>query len=326
MASGKRNIVAISYLKESAYGTANTTKLIAFPYSGELPTLDPQFAFLKDMIFGKFGQLGGELVNISGHWSPTFVMNPSNAAIFLKYALGSLAKATHAGETIVFDSTITEGTTDTDSFTIISKSDVSQLKWTGAKVIGLRIEARPDGFWNIIPNIRLQGVVATDVTSLPAIKNEDNFIWGDASLTLGGVDISSTVRGNFSLSIGLESDQANEFGMGAINQVSDEMHDRSISGQFAVAYANDTTINLINAKNQASQALVLALTGKSVPSSVVPTPYAVTITVPAIILTKSASAGGKKKLLVPYSWEAIYDTTTSKNISAVVVSNTDYTA
>lgn len=324
MATGARNIIAVSYIPEAAYGTAKTDKLMAFPYTGELPGLDPKFEFLKDHIFGKLGQVAGELVELDGAWNPSMVLNPSNAAVFLRYALGSISKATHSGETTVFDHTLSEIATDTPSSTLVTSTDIGKLQFPGAKLMGLEISGRSGQFWRVTPTWNLQGVQASSAATMPAIKNEDNFTFANASLTLGGVDISSGVAG-FDMRINLEADPANEGQMGQLYKAGLEHSQRIVTGQILRRYTADTTINQIIAANQASQALVLTLTGKNIAGSVVPTPYSIAITIPAIILTTPRVTGGRGKLMHPISWEALYDTATSKNISAVVVSDTDYT-
>lgn len=309
MSAGQLNQIIIG--KETTWGTAVTpNKAIPVRFTGGIQTdIDIQeIAPVKATIAKNHDTFQGARTH-EGSYEMDFF--PDNCGYLLISALGAVSSALKGGESVVYQHTITEQETKMP-LTIEQTVGENIRKYAGGIVNSLKISGKVGEAITLEAGIKAKSQTST-TKSTPTYLTARAWNWADAQVKIGGVAQSNVI------SFELEYNNNIDF-VHALNASNDPAFNvikgSEVKGKIEF-YLDSTSLAEFNDYlARTNNALDIVLTGDAVGVS---SNNTLTVTVPKVYYTKGETPISEDFNKLTLEFEGVYDTSTSKLISMVLV-------
>ena len=308
MTAGQMN--QISFKKESVWGTAVAPdKSLPVHLTGGLVTNNDQQirTALKAQLAKNVSTFIGARTHEGEYEMDLF---PDYAANLIATAMGGVSSALHAGESIVYDHTLTEAETK-PSLTIEQAIGDDVRRFAGCIAGGFKVSVKP-GEAAIInfPFKAKNQATATKITAAYTTVDPLNFL--QTAIKIGGTTVSEIVSAEIEYKNNIEF-------LHALNASNDAGYNfvkgSEISGKLEM-YLNNTTLAQMTAYLAGTtQSFQMLITGPSIGTGAA---YTFNLTIPKGIYKTSETKLGEDYNLLSVEFEGIYDTATSKLFNVVM--------
>ena len=310
MSAGVLNL--INFAKESTWGTAVTpNKSLPVQFEGGISTdIDLQMlSAMKGQFAANYDSITGKRSH-SGDYTVDFF--PDYPGYFLLSAFGAVSSALKGGESVVYQHTYSEsGGSNRPSLTIEQVIGENIRRYAGVLCDGFKISAKKGEVVTISPSLlaKTQAYQASPVAASFLTVRPFNF--ADITMKIGGSSVTEFSSFELEYKNGLKL----EYGLGSNDPLMNYVGKSTVTAKLELYLDSTMLTEYNNYLSKTARSLEFIGAG---PSIGVSSTYGIDILVPNMVYKTAETKINDDVNILDIQAEAVYDTSTSKLLSAVL--------
>jgi hypothetical protein len=242
---------------------------------------------------------------------------PVNIGYFLKSLFGGCNSAAKAGESIVYEHTLTEAETK-PSLTIEQSVGEITRRFAGSIVNSMKLSVKEGE--PVVANFGVKAKTHASATKISASYDTIRpFVFTDClaadGVTIGGTPFNEVKNLELEFKNGVEL----EYALGSYTPQFSYVKASEVSGKFELYLNTDSATLFADYLAKTERAIVLTFTGDAIGSA---SNYKFALTLPRAIFKVATNSITEDFCMLSVEFEGLYDTVTSKLISAVLTNLT----
>lgn len=307
----------VSIAPESTFGTAVTpTRTLAVHTGAGIQTnQDVQFPEAVNGIIAKNTTAFTGKRTHEGEYEMD--VRPGFVGYLLRSLFGGCSSALKSGESVVYEHTLTESETK-PSLTVEQSVGEITRRYAGAIPTSMKLSVKSGE--SLVGSFSLKAKTSASATKIsPAIETVRPWNFADG-LTASGLKIGgSAYTGVASIELQYSNNGDMFHALGAVDPASFYIKPSEVKGKIELYLDSTSAAKYTDYINGVEQSLQVTFTGDSIGTS---SAYKLDITIPRARFTAASNEINNEYCMLSIEFEGIYDTATSKLISAVLTNLT----